>query len=77
LPFRLKINIDAKTFCLAEEEMMKEIVILSFVYGKDMRQGFAQHNNKKISFSDITREFRLKNNKICSDLIIYLRIYLV
>jgi hypothetical protein len=77
VPFRLKINVEYNTLCLQDEELMKEILIQNFVYGKEMRQGNASHNSKKISFSELTREFRLKKNKICSDLIVYLRIYLI
>lgn len=35
------------------------------------------HGKEKVLLKDISKEFRLKNNKICSDFIVYLRIFLM
>lgn len=72
--FRMWMNVTPQQI---STKLFESLYFKQFIEKIDRIKGFVTHCNEKVQLKDISKEFRLKNNKICNDFIVYLRIFLM
>ncbi|CAD8145270.1 unnamed protein product [Paramecium octaurelia] len=76
--FRLWLNTQiSKEKMQSQQQIFDTITINKLISSKEWDTGIIKFNGYEIPVSSITKEFRIKKNKLNMDLIMYLRLYLM
>ncbi|CAD8153535.1 unnamed protein product [Paramecium pentaurelia] len=76
--FRLWLNTEiCKEKILSQKQIFDTITINKLISPEEWDSGKIKFNGNEIPISSITKEFRIKKNKLNMDLLMYLRLYLM